>query len=34
MKCLTVGQPWADLIVENVRGMEKGYGATRDRGPY
>jgi len=34
MKCLTVGQPWADLIVESVRALEKGSSATRDRGPY
>ncbi len=33
MKCLTVWQPWADLIVNGIKDVENRPWATRYRGP-
>ena len=33
MKCLTVGQPWTDLIVKGIKDVENRSWATKYRGP-
>ena len=33
MKCLTVGQPWTDLIVKGIKDLEDHSWAPRHRGP-
>lgn len=33
MKCLTVWQPWADLIVKGIKDVENRSRVTRYRGP-